>query len=146
LVSVVSMPSNSPLPVSVVDPFYTAASRHFDNLFRRYGAPIAILNLIKDREPVARETKLLDEYTQCVSYLNQFLPNDKKMIYCAWDMSRAYKEYVDLDSCCSILIVDRKTQDVLSYLSDIAEEWIQMTGFFHSGPEPFSHSFQNETE
>jgi phosphatidylinositol 3,5-bisphosphate 5-phosphatase len=78
--------------VSVVDPFYTAASRHFDDLFRRYGAPITILNLIKRREPQPRESKLLDEYTQCVEYLNQFLPQDKKMVYRAWDMSRAYKE------------------------------------------------------
>lgn len=84
------------LPVNVIDPFYTAASRHFNDLFARYGAPIFILNLIKKREPVPRESKLLDEYTQCVCYLNQFLPEDKKMVYRAWDMSRAYKEYVFL--------------------------------------------------
>lgn len=76
-----------------MDPFYTAASRHFDDLLKRYGAPITILNLIKRREPVPRESKLLDEYTQCVRYLNQFLPREKKMVYRAWDMSRAYKEY-----------------------------------------------------
>jgi len=78
--------------VSVIDPFYTAAARHFDDLFGRYGAPITILNLIKRREPQPRESKLLDEYTQCVQYLNQFLPVDTKMVYRAWDMSRAYKE------------------------------------------------------
>jgi len=115
----------------VVDPFYTAASRHFDNLFSRYGAPITILNLIKRREPVPRESKLLDEYTQCVRYLNQFLPRDRRMVYRAWDMSRAYKE---------------KTQDVISYLEDIAEESIQMTGFFHSGPEPYSHFLNSDNE
>lgn len=86
--------ANSARVVSVVDPFYTAASRHFDDLFKRYGAPIMILNLIKKREPVARESKLLDEYTQCVEYLNQFLPPDKRMEYRPWDMSRAYKECV----------------------------------------------------
>lgn len=80
------------LIVNVVDPFFTPAARHFDNLFSRYGTPLLILNLIKRREPVPRESKLLDEYTQCVEYLNQFLPKDKKMIYRAWDMSRAYKE------------------------------------------------------
>ena len=80
------------LSVSVVDPFYTAASLHFENLFQSYGTPITILNLIKKREPQPRESKLLDEYTQCVEYLNQFLPHGKKMIYRAWDMSRAYKE------------------------------------------------------
>lgn len=80
--------------VSVVDPFFTAAARHFDDLFSRYGAPIMILNLIKKREPQPRESKLLDEYTHCVNFLNQFLSEDKKMVYHAWDMSRAYKEYV----------------------------------------------------
>ncbi|PFH50390.1 hypothetical protein AMATHDRAFT_61229 [Amanita thiersii Skay4041] len=119
-----------PIEINVVDPFYTAASKHFDDLLNRYGVPITILNLIKRREPVPRESKLLDEYTQCVRYLNQFLPRDKRMVYRAWDMSRAYKE---------------KTQDVISYLEDLAEESIQMTGFFHSGPEPVSHRIQRES-
>ncbi|KAJ6546966.1 SacI homology domain-containing protein [Mycena capillaripes] len=126
-----SMSPRPPIEISVVDPFYTAASRHFDDLFKRYGAPIMILNLIKKREPVARESKLLDEYTQCVQYLNQFLPPDKRMEYRPWDMSRAYKE---------------KTQDVISILEDIAEESIQMTSFFHSGPEPYSHYLQGDAE
>ena len=52
-----------------------------------------ILNLIKKREPQPRESKLLEEYTHCVNFLNQFLPEGKKMVYHAWDMSRAYKEY-----------------------------------------------------
>jgi hypothetical protein len=82
------------ISVSVVDPFFTAAARHFDDLFSRYGAPIMILNLIKKREPQPRESKLLDEYTHCVNFLNQFLPEGKKMVYHAWDMSRAYKEHV----------------------------------------------------
>ena len=79
-------------PVPVMDPFYVSAARHFDDLFKRYGTPIMILNLIKKREPQPRESKLLDEYTQCVHYLNQFLPEDKRMVYRPWDMARAYKE------------------------------------------------------
>ncbi|KAI6118116.1 SacI homology domain-containing protein [Pisolithus sp. B1] len=123
-----SMSPRPPIEISVVDPYYTAASRHFNNLFARYGTPMIILNLIKRREPVPRESKLLEEYTQCVRYLNQFLPEGKKMVYHAWDMSRAYKE---------------KTQDVISYLEDLAEESIQMTGFFHTGSEPYSHHLQS---
>ncbi|KAH7882226.1 SacI homology domain-containing protein [Phlebopus sp. FC_14] len=123
-----TMSPRPPIEISVVDPFYTAASRHFNDLFARYGAPITILNLIKRREPLPRESKLLDEYTQCVRYLNQFLPEDKKMVYRAWDMSRAYKE---------------KTQDVIGYLEDLAEESIQLTGFFHAGFEPYFHKMQN---
>ncbi|GJJ09043.1 hypothetical protein Clacol_003265 [Clathrus columnatus] len=120
-----------PIEITVVDPFYTAAALHFDSLLKRYGAPVMILNLIKSREPQPRESKLLHEYGHCVSYLNQFLPDGKKMIYIAWDMSRAYKE---------------RTQDVISYLEDLAEESISITGFFHSGPEPYSHYLKNEPE
>lgn len=132
------------LQVNVIDPFYSAASRHFNDLFARYGAPVFILNLIKRREPVPRESKLLDEYTQCVRYLNQFLPEGKKMVYRAWDMSRAYKEYVYWMSKCrfSFIFFHRKTQDVISYLEDMAEESILMTSFFHTGAEPFSHFLQ----
>ncbi|KAF8440057.1 polyphosphoinositide phosphatase [Boletus edulis BED1] len=126
-----TMSPRPPIEINVIDPFYTAASRHFNDLFARYGAPVFILNLIKKREPVPRESKLLDEYTQCVRYLNQFLPDDKTMVYRPWDMSRAYKE---------------KTQDVISYLEDIAEESISMTGFFHTGAEPFSHCLQTVSE
>lgn len=126
-----AMVRKPPIEITVMDPFYTAGAKHFDNLFSRYGAPITILNLIKKREPHPRESKLLDEYTKCVDYLNQFLPPGKKMVYRAWDMSQAYKQ---------------KTQDVIGYLEDLAEESIVMTGFFHSGPEPYSHFLRNEFE
>lgn len=33
--------------VNLVDPFYSAAALHFDDLFERYGSPIYVLNLIK---------------------------------------------------------------------------------------------------
>ena len=36
----------------------------------------------------------------------------------------------------------RKTQDVISYLEDIAEEAIQLTGYFYSDPEPYSHKLK----
>ncbi len=35
------------LSVNLVDPFFTAAALHFDDLFHRYGTPIYALNLIK---------------------------------------------------------------------------------------------------
>ncbi|KAF9511296.1 hypothetical protein BS47DRAFT_1395206 [Hydnum rufescens UP504] len=115
------------IQVTVMDPFYSAAARHFDNLFERYGVPVIILNLIKFHESPSS----FSEYTRCVNYLNQFLPDNKKMVYHAWDMSRAYKE---------------KKQDVIGVLEDIAEECIHLTGFFHSGPEPYSHALRAESE
>ena len=40
----------------------------------------------------------------------------------------------------------RKKQDVIGVLEDIAEECIHLTGFFHSGPEPYSHALRAESE
>lgn len=111
----------SPKPdihLNVVDPFFSAAALHFDNLFKRYGTPIYCLNLIKARERIPRESKLLKEYTVAVNYLNQFLPEDKKILYHAWDMSRASKS---------------RDQDVIGSLEAIAEDILPMTGFFQNG-------------
>jgi phosphatidylinositol 3,5-bisphosphate 5-phosphatase len=116
----------SPKPdihMSVVDPFFSAAALHFDNLFKRYGAPIYVLNLIKARERNPRESKLLKEYTTAVGYLNQFLPDDRKIIYHAWDMSRASKS---------------RDQDVIGELESIAEDILPKTGFFQNGSDEAS--------
>lgn len=78
--------------VGVPNSFLTTALLHFNDLFRRYGAPIILLNLIKRKKSVKRESKLLDEYTQHIDYLNQSLPKGKKTIYHAYDVTRAYKE------------------------------------------------------
>jgi phosphatidylinositol 3,5-bisphosphate 5-phosphatase len=107
-----------PIELNLVDPFYGAAALHFDNLFERYGAPVYVLNLVKSREKTPRESKLLHEFTNAINYLNQFLPNDKKIIHKAWDMSRASKS---------------RDQDVIGTLESIAEEVVTTTGFFHNG-------------
>ena len=70
-----------PIELNLVDPFYSAAALHFDNLFERYGAPVYVLNLVKARERTPRESKLLHEFTNAINYLNQFLPADKKIIH-----------------------------------------------------------------
>ncbi|KAI8942767.1 hypothetical protein NX059_000811 [Plenodomus lindquistii] len=106
------------IDISLVDPFYSAAAMHFDNLFERYGAPIYVLNLIKARERTPRESKLLTEYKNGIDYLNQSLPKDKKIIYEAFDMSRAAKT---------------RGQDVIGTLESLAEKVLAMTSFFHNG-------------
>ncbi|KAI1395884.1 SacI homology domain-containing protein [Hypoxylon fuscum] len=107
-----------PIELNLIDPFYTAAALHFDNLFERYGSPVYALNLIKARERTPRESKLLDEYTNAINYLNQFLPPGHKIIHKAWDMSRAAKS---------------KDQDVIGTLESIAETVVTTTGIFHNG-------------
>ena len=111
----------SPKPdinLNLIDPFYTPAALHFDNLFERYGSPIYVLNLIKARERMPRETKLLVEYKHALDFLNQSLPQEHKIQYRAFDMSRAAKT---------------RGQDVIGTLEGIAETILQTTGFFHNG-------------
>ncbi|KAK0526006.1 phosphatidylinositol-3,5-bisphosphate 5-phosphatase [Tilletia horrida] len=115
-----NMSPRPPIEISVVDPYYSAAALHFDDLFRRYGTPVIVLNLVKSKEKVPREMKLLHHFKECTAYLNQFLPEDKQIRHIAWDMSRASKSH---------------DQDVIGVLEDIAEETISSTQFFHSGPE-----------
>ncbi|QUC15903.1 uncharacterized protein UV8b_00144 [Ustilaginoidea virens] len=107
-----------PIELNLVDPFYGAAAMHFNDLFQRYGAPIYVVNLIKSMERQPRESKLLQEYTDAIDYLNQFLPAGKRMIHKAWDMSRASKV---------------RGGDVIGNLEVIAESVVTATGFFHNG-------------
>lgn len=106
------------IDLNLQDPFYQPAALHFDNLFERYGCPIYVLNLIKSRERTPRESKLLHEFQHCVEFLNQSLPEDKKIMYKAFDMSRASKT---------------RGGDVIGNLEVIAEEILRTTGFFHNG-------------
>ncbi|KAI7821076.1 SacI homology domain-containing protein [Gamsiella multidivaricata] len=111
----------SPKPaieLNVVDPYFSAAALHFDDMFRRYGAPCIVLNLIKAKEKTPRESLLLKEFSECIEYLNQFLPEDKKIWHIKWDMSRASKS---------------PNENVISVLEIIADKTFAQTGFFHSG-------------
>jgi len=106
------------IDLNLTDPFYQPAAAHFDDLFRRYGCPIYVLNLVKAKERTPRESKLIQELKQAIDYLNQFLPDDKRIIYNAFDMSRASKT---------------KNGDVIGNLERIAAEILLRTDFFHNG-------------
>ncbi|KAI8390279.1 SacI homology domain-containing protein [Blakeslea trispora] len=113
-----NMSPKPPIELNVVDPFFSAAALHFENLFQRYGTPCIVLNLIKQKEKTKRESILGREFAEAISYLNQFLPDDKQIKYIAWDMSRASKSH---------------DQDVIGFLEKIADETMEATGFFQSG-------------
>lgn len=113
-----NLTAKPPIEITVRDPFFAAAAIHFDNLFQRYGGgQIDVLNLIKTKEKIPRETKLLKEYEECINYLNQLLPNPKKIDYTSWDMSRASKQ---------------DGQGVLEFLETYAIKTIATTGIFHN--------------
>lgn len=113
-----NMSPKPPIELNSVDPFFSSAALHFSDMFARYGKPLMVLNLVKSRERIPRESKLLKEFGQCIQYLNQFLPTDSKIHYTAWDMSRASKS---------------RNQEVIEFLENYADEALQRTGIFHNG-------------
>ncbi|GAA6047122.1 hypothetical protein JCM3770_006907 [Rhodotorula araucariae] len=109
-----------PIEMATRDPYYSAAAKHFDGLFRAYGGRVIVLNLIKHGDK--RESTLLPEFKECVDYLNQFLPDAHKIDYITFDMSAANSG---------------PTKNALGVLEDYAEGSLEKTGFFHSGaPAP----------
>ncbi|KAI5961339.1 FIG4 [Candida theae] len=106
-----------PIQVNLPDPFYQSSALHFDNLFYRYGSPIIILNLIKQKEKQPRESRLNVQYINCVNYLNQFLPEQNQLRYKSFDMSKNSK----------------KNMDVITPLQNIAHGAINQIGIFHNG-------------
>ncbi|XP_004348141.1 sac domain-containing inositol phosphatase 3 [Capsaspora owczarzaki ATCC 30864] len=111
-----------PITIDRADPFCSAAALHFDSLFKRYGTPVVVLNLVKRKEKKPRESILHKEFGDCIQYLNQFLPNKHKIVYKAWDMAKHAKS-------------KKSQQNVIERLEVIASHIINTTGFFHAGPQ-----------
>lgn len=100
------------------DPTYEATKLHFDDLTQRYGHPIIILNLIKTVEKRPREMMLRREYFNAVGYLNQNLPEERKLRFIHWDFHKFAKS---------------KSANVLGVLGGVAGETLDLTGFYYSG-------------
>ncbi|XP_054263267.1 polyphosphoinositide phosphatase-like isoform X2 [Macrosteles quadrilineatus] len=99
------------------DPFAQTAGAHFNKLLQRYGSPIIILNLVKEREKKKHESMLSGEYLSAITYLNQFLPPDLRIQYVHFDMARINKG---------------KGANVMGGLADIARTAVTKTGFYAS--------------
>lgn len=106
-----------------VDPLYTATRIHFQDLFQRYGSPLCVLNLVRQQERRAREVIIGTAYTQAIQFINQFLPEQHKIDYVAWDFKLANKS---------------KTLSVVDELGLLAHWSVIRTGIFHSHPHPDS--------
>ncbi|KAK2146367.1 hypothetical protein LSH36_613g00010 [Paralvinella palmiformis] len=123
------------------DPYGYVAGLHFNQVLRRYGSPIIILNLVKKREKKKHESILSEEIVKSLQYLNQFLPPEHAIKYIGFDMARVSKS---------------KKENVLLRLEEIAEYCVKKIGFLHCGknlycnelrPHPRCHGMQNnETE
>ena len=117
----------SPKPPIVLGPYdatYTAARRHFSELFRRYGGPVTVLNLVKKKEKVPREKLIGDEFASAVSFLNKTLPAKFRIQYLHLDYSALTK----------------LRRNVLSALKDAAEWSLANSSFFCTQRAPTNTS------
>ncbi|XAR57485.1 hypothetical protein NMG60_11025646 [Bertholletia excelsa] len=111
----------SPKPDIVLqryDPTYEATKLHFEDLAKRYGNPIIVLNLIKTVEKRPREMMLRREFTNAVGYLNQILSEGNHIKFIHWDFHKFAKS---------------KSANVLAVLGGVASEALDLTGFYYSG-------------
>ncbi|XP_059459748.1 phosphatidylinositol-3-phosphatase SAC1 isoform X1 [Corylus avellana] len=100
------------------DPTYEATRLHFEDLARRYGNPIIVLNLIKTVEKRPREMMLRREFANAVGYLNQILSEENHLKFIHWDFHKFAKS---------------KSANVLAVLGAVASEALDLTGFYYSG-------------
>ncbi|KAM7461212.1 hypothetical protein LguiA_029333 [Lonicera macranthoides] len=104
------------------DPTYESTKLHFEDLAKRYGNPIIVLNLIKTVEKRPREMMLRREFTNAVGYLNQILAEENQLKFIHWDFHKFAKS---------------KSANVLAVLGGVASEALDLTGFYYSGkPSP----------
>lgn len=115
-----------PIEINLADPYYQSAALHFNNLFKRYGLPVIVLNLIKTKERTPRELKLNHHFESCIKYLNQFLPRERRLQYRSFDMSKH----------------SRKNLDVITPLQTIARDAVAQCGVFRNGIDLASTEIQ----
>ncbi|XP_065323489.1 polyphosphoinositide phosphatase-like isoform X3 [Gordionus sp. m RMFG-2023] len=104
-----------PILLNNTDPFCLAPGTHFHRLMKRYGTPIIVLNLAKNRETKRGEGILTEEFINSICYLNQFLPLRHKILYQGFDMARMNRN---------------KSIDVIKKLEEICYDYIIKTDIF----------------
>ncbi|KAI5075938.1 hypothetical protein GOP47_0010014 [Adiantum capillus-veneris] len=100
------------------DPTYQSTRSHFEDLEKRYGNPIIVLNLIKKVEKRPREMMLRREFEIAVDYLNKILPEASRLQFIHWDFHKFAKS---------------KSANVLAVLGGVASQALDRTGFYCSG-------------
>ncbi|KAJ9450507.1 Polyphosphoinositide phosphatase [Diplonema papillatum] len=107
-----------PIKLGRSDPGYAATKLHFSHLMCSYGTPIIAVDLLKQKEKVARESILGAEYSHVVDAINKEIPKRHAIGYIAWDFRHA----------------SRLRDKVANEMTSIAEESLLKTGFFTTGP------------
>lgn len=111
--------------LSKKDQKYDATRLHFQNLTKRYGNPIIILNLIKTKEKRPRESLLRVEFAHAIESINKDLPEENRLKFLHWDLNKYSRN---------------KSTNVLALLGKVAAYALNLTGFFYCQVIPFSKS------
>ncbi|XP_074330221.1 phosphoinositide phosphatase SAC2-like [Apium graveolens] len=109
--------------LSKKDAEYQATKLHFENLAKRYGLPIIILNLIKTRERRPRESILCKEFKNAINSINSEISEENRLKFLHWDISKYCKS---------------KTTNVLSILAKMTACALNLTGIFFCQVQPSS--------
>ncbi|XP_073043906.1 phosphoinositide phosphatase SAC3-like isoform X1 [Primulina eburnea] len=98
------------------DQAYEATRLHFENLAKRYGNPIIILNLIKTIEKKPRESILRAEFANAIEFINKDLSEENRLKFLHWDLNKHSRS---------------KKTNVLLLLGKVAVYALTLTGFFY---------------
>ncbi|GMH18112.1 hypothetical protein Nepgr_019953 [Nepenthes gracilis] len=102
--------------LSKKDQNYEATKLHFENLVKRYGNPIIILNLIKSHEKKPRESILRVEFANAIEFMNKELSEENCLKFLHWDLHKHSRS---------------KATNVLLLLGKLAAYALTLTGFFY---------------
>lgn len=103
------------------DKNYEATRLHFENLRKRYGNPIIILNLIKTREKRPREIILRREFDKAIKIINSALPGEDHLRFLHWDLHKNSQS---------------KSTNALQVLLKVAFEALNLTEYFYCHVSP----------
>ncbi|KAL2503377.1 Phosphoinositide phosphatase SAC4 [Forsythia ovata] len=103
------------------DQNYEATRLHFQNLVKRYGNPVIILNLIKTNEKKPRESILRTEFANAIEAINKDLSEEKRLKFLHWDLHKHSRS---------------KATNVLLLLGKVATYALTLTGFFYCQVTP----------
>ncbi|XP_010552199.1 PREDICTED: phosphoinositide phosphatase SAC2 [Tarenaya hassleriana] len=98
------------------DSNFEATRLHFENLAKRYGNPIIILNLIKTREKRPRETILRSEFANAIRFINKGLNKEERLRPLHWDLHKHSRN---------------KATNVLAILGKLTSYALNLTGIFY---------------
>ncbi|XP_028795848.1 phosphoinositide phosphatase SAC3 isoform X2 [Neltuma alba] len=107
--------------LSKKDQNYQATRLHFENLVKRYGNPIIILNLIKTHEKKPRESILRSEFANAIDFINKDLSEENRLRFLHWDLHKHFQS---------------KSANVLLLLGKVAAYALTLTGFLYCQVTP----------